>query len=215
MFHDIPERVNARLRHLEGMDAADRQDGTLKANRLRQVSRHTGQFLALLAAAAPRGSILEIGTSGGYSTLWRYLAARTKGDNIITFEILPEKAALARQTFEIAGVASTVQVVEGDARTHLGEYRDVAFCFLDAEKDTYSDCYQQVLPLLLPGGFIVADNVISHEAELSPFIHFALDDEHVDAMVVPVGKGLLIARRRSADSGQASASPAAWPGNRK
>ena len=203
------------MRQLEDMDAADRRDGTPKPSRLRQVPRETGRFLALLAATAPRGSILEIGTSAGYSTLWLYLAARIKGDSITTFEILPEKAELARQTFEIAGVASTVQLVEGDARTHLGEYRDVAFCFLDAEKDVYADCYQQAMPLLLPGGFIVADNVISHEAELSSFIRFALDDDQVDAMVVPVGKGLLIARRRSALSGQVSAGPAASPGNRK
>ena len=74
MFHGIPEPVINQMRRLEALDAADRQDGTPRLRRLRQVSPETGRFLAMLLAAAPGGQVLEIGTSAGYSALWLALA---------------------------------------------------------------------------------------------------------------------------------------------
>ncbi len=100
MFHAIPAVLNARMQELEAIDKADRKNGTPRLQRLRQVSRETGQFLAILAAAAPTGSVIEIGTSAGYSALWLALGCAARGAAITTFEKLPDKAALARQTFQ-------------------------------------------------------------------------------------------------------------------
>jgi caffeoyl-CoA O-methyltransferase len=88
-----------------------------------------------------------------------------------------------------------VELVEGDAREKLGSYSQVAFCFLDAEEEVYSDCYAAVVPNLVPGGMLVADNAISHADALRPVLDRARKDNRVDAMVLPVGKGLLVCRK--------------------
>jgi len=196
MFHQIPAAMLARMRELEAIDARDRADGTPQQRRLRQVPAETGRFLALLAAGAPPGRWIEIGTSAGYSTLWLALAARARNARIITYEVDPAKIALAHETFRLAGVDDAITLVEGDAREHLAEHDEgIAFCFLDAEKDVYEACYDLVVPRLVSGGLLVADNVISHREALRPFVDRALADERVDAVVVPIEKGELLCRR--------------------
>lgn len=195
MFHDIPRPMLDRMRELETIDARDRDDNTPRLKRLRQIPPGTGKFLALLAASAPAGGWIEIGTSAGYSTLWLALAARAAGRTITTFEVLPEKIALARETFRRAGVEDVVTLIEGDARDYLPQRHDVAFCFLDAEKDVYGACYDLVVPNLVRGGLLVADNATNHADTLQPMIDAALADPRVDALVVPINNGELICRK--------------------
>jgi predicted O-methyltransferase YrrM len=183
------------MRHLERIDAVDRTDGTPQGARLRQVPEVTGRFLAMLAACSPSGTVLEIGTSAGYSAMWISLACKEKGAMLTTFEASADKVRLARETFKVAGLEMLAQVVEGDARDHLPAYNDVAFCFLDAEKDVYTECYKLVIPRLVPGGLFVADNVISHRDALRSFMDAAIADDRVDSLMVPIGNGLLICRR--------------------
>lgn len=196
MFEQIPECMRERMTELEQIDERDRMDGTPRLRRLRQIPPETGKFIALLAAMAPAGRLVEVGTSAGYSTLWLALACRLRGCAITTFEILDEKAALARQTFSRAKVEDVVDFVHGDALVHLPGLPDVAFCFLDAEKEAYAACYEAVVPNLAPGGVLIADNAINHERTLRPMLDRALSDERVDALVVPIGKGELVCRRR-------------------
>lgn len=196
MFHNISPLILDRMRAMEAVDATDRVDGTPKERRLRQVPPETGRFLALLARMAPGGELVEIGTSGGYSTLWLSLAAGEMGRKITTFEILPNKAATARKTFEGAGVQGLIDLVEGDARKHLAGMSDIAFCFLDAEKEDYAAFYDLVVPRMVAGGLLAADNVLSHSDTLGTVVATAQQDSRMDAVVVPVGKGVLVARRR-------------------
>jgi caffeoyl-CoA O-methyltransferase len=79
MFNDIPTNVIERMHELEQLDAQDRDNATPRLERLRQIPPETGRFIALWAAIAPRGAIIEIGTSAGYSTLWLSLACRATG----------------------------------------------------------------------------------------------------------------------------------------
>ena len=196
MFHDIPPQILARMRELEQMDARDRADGTPRRQRLRQIPPEVGQFIALLAASAPSGRYLEIGTSAGYSTLWLALPCRAVGRKITTYEILEEKVRLARQTFDTAGVGDVVELVHGDALAHMPVCCDVAFCFLDAEKEIYAACYEGLAPGMRPGGILVADNAINHQATLRPMLDRALQDDRMDALIVPIGKGVLVCRRK-------------------
>lgn len=144
------------------MNCLNRQDGTPQARRLRQIPPETGRFLALMAAAAPQGKVVEVGTSAGYSTLWLALACRQTGRKIVTYEFSPSKAELAREIFRLAGVEDLVELVEGDARQGLSQQGDIAFCFVDAEKDAYVECYELVVPRLVSGGLLVAGNAINH-----------------------------------------------------
>ena len=195
MFHDISEEILARMRQLEDIDSRDRADGTGRLERLRQIPPETGKLLAMLASGAPEGKYIEIGTSAGYSALWLALACRQVGRKLRTFEVLEEKAALARETFRVAGVEDVVELIVGDAREHLPAIEGISFCFLDAEKDIYTDCYEAVVPNLVPGGILVADNAINHAETLQPMLDRAISDERVDAIIVPIGKGELVCRR--------------------
>ncbi|MBK8984823.1 MAG: class I SAM-dependent methyltransferase [Chloroflexi bacterium] len=195
MFHTIPEPMLARMHELEMIDRRDRDDGTPRLERLRQIPPETGQFLALLAALAPEGEVIEIGTSAGYSTLWLALACREIGRRLTTFEVLSAKVALATATFAQAGVADVVTLVQGDAREFLPALGQIGFCFLDAEKDIYADCYEAVVPRLVRGGLLVADNAINHRAVLQPILDRALADPLVDALIVPIGTGVLVCRK--------------------
>ncbi len=195
MFHEIPGRVLEVMEELEDEDRRDRLDGTPQLERLRQVPPETGQFLALLCASAPAGSVIEIGTSAGYSALWLALACRARQRQLTTFEILPAKASRARTTFERAGVGDVVGLVNGDFLDHAQSLGDVGFCFLDAEKNVYGACIDAVVPNLVPGGLLVADNVISHHDELESVVDAVRRDARVDAVVVPIGRGELVARR--------------------
>jgi caffeoyl-CoA O-methyltransferase len=196
MFHDIPQDIINRMKHLERMDAADRLDGTTRMKRLRQIAPEVGRFIALMAAAAPSGNYIEIGTSAGYSTLWLALACRAVKRQITTFEILDEKAKLATETFNVTGVNDVVNFIHSDALLHISRYRDIAFCFLDAEKEIYGQCYDAVIINMKIGGILVADNATSHEKELRPMLDRVLADDRVDALIVPIGRGELVCRKK-------------------
>jgi caffeoyl-CoA O-methyltransferase len=195
MFHNIPKAIKERMAYLESLDKEDRLAGKSPLERLRQVPPETGKFIALLAATAPEGTYLEIGTSGGYSAMWLALACKELGRKLITFEVLEEKANLARETFKTTGLENVVELVFGDAKQYLQNYKNVAFCFLDAEKEDYFYCYEKLIPNLVKGGILVADNVISHKEILEPMLERALKDERVDALIVPIERGELVCRK--------------------
>lgn len=195
MFHDISQPIQNRMSELESADTHDRTDGTPRMARLRQIPPETGRFLALMAASAPKGKFIEIGTSAGYSALWISLALRDSAEKLITFEVLPEKVKLARETFLSAQIEDQIDLIAADARQHLADYSEIAFCFLDAEKEVYEDCYDLLIPNLVPGGLLIADNTINHIATLQPFLDQAEGDPRIDALVVPIGKGVLLGRK--------------------
>jgi predicted O-methyltransferase YrrM len=195
VFHDIPESIKKRMQYLERLDARHRRTRIKQFDRLRQVPPATGRFLAMTAASAPDGAVLEIGTSGGYSGMWLSLACRATGRELTTFEIDDLKFTLAAETFRKAGVGDVVVQVKGDARKHLRRYRQVGFCFLDAEKDHYQGCFDLVVPNLVKGGILVADNIISHQETLGRMVRKTMRDKRVDTMIVPIGSGLLLCRK--------------------
>jgi len=195
MFYNIPQAFLDRMRYLEQVDARDRKDGTPQLQRLRQISRETGRFISILAASAPEGACVEIGTSAGYSTLWLALACLETARKVTTFELSEEKARLARETFRLTGLENLVDCVEGDARERLKDYEQISCCFLDAEKLIYLECYEVIVPRMVKGGLLIADNAISHKKSLESFTARALSDERVDALIVPIGQGELVCRR--------------------
>ncbi len=195
MFHNIPKEIEERMHYLQSLDKRERAEGKPMLRRLRQIPADTGKFIALLAASAPEGTYLEIGTSGGYSTLWLALACRQAGRKLVTFEVLEEKVRLAKETLKAAGVEDVVELLAGDASEYLENYQNVSFCFLDAEKEYYLDCYEKVIPNMVAGGLLVADNVISHKDQLKAMVDRASSDPRVDALVVPIESGELVCRK--------------------
>jgi len=195
MFHKIHESIKNRMEYLEDLDTKDRINGTPRMKRLRQIPSETGKFISILAASAPKGEFLEIGTSAGYSTLWIALACQLNGNKLYTFEILKDKVELARETFALTSLNEVVELIEGDARDYIPNYKNISFCFLDAEKEVYEDCYDLLIPNMVKGGILVADNAINHYETLKPMLDKALNDKRVDALIVPIGKGELVCRK--------------------
>lgn len=196
MFTEITNAMAERMAFLEALDKKDRDDGTTRMERLRQIPPETGKFLSILAANCPPGQLVEIGTSAGYSTMWLSLAARERGVKVKTFELLEPKIRMAKETFRQAGINDFVELIEGDALVNIRQTENVSFCFLDCEKEMYLDCWEIMADKLVKGGILVADNAINHFETIKPMIGKAQNDERFDSVVVPIGKGEFICRRK-------------------
>src|ERR1700729_2719326 len=125
------------------------------------VSAQQGKFLSLLATAVNARRILEIGTLGGFSTIWLARGAGPDGQ-VVTLEYEPKHAEVARANLQRAGVAGRVQVVVGAALETLptleGELFDLVF--VDADKENYVAYLEWAVKLARPGALILVDNVI-------------------------------------------------------
>lgn len=197
MFHNISAEIEKQMNDLENRDREE-MSGQIEIkhfDKLRQIPPETGRFISLLAATSPKGQWIEIGTSAGYSTLWLTLACMLLKTKITTFELDPKKIALAKKTFASAQVEQYIKIVEGNVFDYLPNYKNLSLCFLDTEKELYADCYDIVIPNMVPGGILMADNVVSHQSDLQPMIDYALKDTRVDSLVVPIGQGILLCRK--------------------
>jgi predicted O-methyltransferase YrrM len=153
----------------------------IRANRevYQAVSVDNGRMLRLLAETAGAKNVVEIGTSTGYSGLWFCLALRQTAGKLTTFEIDPTRAAQARKHFEQAGVDGMVHVILGDAHENTKRLKDpIDVLFLDADKEGYGLYLQTLLPLVRPGGLIMADNV----AMAQDYIQAVTTDPQLDTV---------------------------------
>jgi predicted O-methyltransferase YrrM len=118
-----------------------------------------GRLLRILAESTKAQNVVEIGTGNGYSALWLCLGLKTTGGKLVTHEIDHEQVVLARANFKRAGVENLVTVVEGDAHQTVNQLKEpIDILFMDAEGGNL-DFLNQLLPLVRPGGLILADNM--------------------------------------------------------
>ena len=152
---------------LLGEDAA--LDAALAANQASglpaiDVSPVQGKLLHLLARAAGACRILEIGTLGGYSTIWLARAVPADG-KVVTLEIDPRHAEVARANLDRAGVGDRVEIRVGAALETLAALKaaDTApfdLVFIDADKQNNAHYVQAAIDLARPGALIIVDNVV-------------------------------------------------------
>jgi caffeoyl-CoA O-methyltransferase len=195
MFNEISKAMKDRMALLEKIDLEDRSDGTERMKRLRQIPPDTGKFISMIAANCPDGEYVEIGTSAGYSAMWLSLAMKIKKTRLKTHELLPEKIKLAKETFGLCGISDAVVLIEGDALKNLLNIENIAFCFIDCEKELYAKCWDIVSEKMVKGGMIIADNSISHKDAMQPMLKKAFSDSRYDSLIVPIGTGELVARK--------------------
>jgi predicted O-methyltransferase YrrM len=190
------QRSTEEMRHwsaLEPQQFAAERDQYLLA-----VGPATGLFMNLLIKEAKSGTILEIGTSYGYSTVWLAEAARATGGKVITLELQSYKQDFAREQLRKAGLAEFVEFRSGDAKDLLALLNTpIDFVLLDLWKDLYIPCFDLFYPKLAPGALVVADNMLYPESAQA---HATVYRKHVRAaadiqsVLLPVGQGLEVSR---------------------
>jgi len=132
------------------------------------VSPQQGKFLSLLAAATGARRILEIGTLGGFSTIWLARGAGPDG-HVTTLEYDPKHAEVARANLARAGLSDRVEVLVGAALDTLPNVTGpFDLVFIDADKENNPSYLEWAVKLTQPGSMIVVDNVIREGAILSP-----------------------------------------------
>jgi len=133
------------------------------------VSAQQGKFLCLLAGAIQARRILEIGTLGGFSTIWLARGAGPQG-RVVTLEYEPRHAEVARANLQRAGVADRVEVLVGAALDTLPTLSGGPFdlAFIDADKENNAAYLEWAVRLARPGSVIVVDNVIREGRILEP-----------------------------------------------
>ncbi|MFX0114310.1 MAG: O-methyltransferase [Candidatus Hodarchaeota archaeon] len=201
MLHLSTQKVLLRL---EEQDHAEREAKLDVSVRLRQIPRATGEFLYLFLASHaqkyfPRFLGLEIGSSGGYSTIWQGQALQALGHGkLISLDIDPRKIRLAQENIKEANCIKHLEVVQANAKDYLqrSPYQNFHYVFLDAEKEDYLQYYEMLVEKWLPkDAVIIADNVISHGEDLGDFLERVDNDDRVMNTTLPIGKGLSLIRR--------------------
>jgi predicted O-methyltransferase YrrM len=153
---------------LEAVTKANEQAGLPPID----VTRLQGKFLEFLVRISGARCILEIGTLGGYSTIW--LARALPGDGrVVTLELDPHHAEVARANLENAGVLDSVDVIVGPAIETLPTLKNSPcapfdLVFIDADKQGYPEYLRWALKLSRPGTVIVADNVVRDGKVIEP-----------------------------------------------
>jgi predicted O-methyltransferase YrrM len=187
----LDERVRAVLQRLEAEDAEERERGLPPAERARQVTRATGEFLFTLVAPQTDCEVLEIGGSRGYSTIWLGAGVRYFGGRVLSLENDPPKIEAWQRNVADAGLDDWVELVEGDAFETLPAIEDVFdIVFLDAEKEDYERLFELARTKLEPGALVVADNVLSHEETLGAYSRARQADPTLVSVTVPLDRGL-------------------------
>lgn len=164
--------------------------------RMRAVGPNTGRLLNILARSIEAPTILELGTSFGYSGIWLAEAARATGGRLITMELHGYKSAYARDMAEKAGLAGHVDFRVGDAVAMIAELAGkVDFVLVDLWKDLYLPCLEAFYPKLNPGAIVVADNMIRPGNEdVRRYGRAVRALPGMTSVLLPVGSGIEVSR---------------------
>lgn len=167
---------------------------TNRIQRYRNIEPESALFLAMQIRIQKSKTILEIGTSTGYSTLWLADAAQETQGHVTTLEIDQFRTMQAQQYAQELALDSVVDFWVGDAQVFLeNNVQQYDFILLDAERNVYVDYWTYLQKMIHPqGGVLIVDNVISHAAEVESFIELVKNDERFMTMKLPIGAGLFI-----------------------
>ena len=176
----------------------------------RMASGHLqGRLLKMLVQMIRPKNILEIGTFSGYSAISMAEGLDDDG-RLYTYEINDEMEDFTRPWIEGSEVADKIEFIIGDALTEAPKL-GIAFdmVFMDGDKRTYRDCYEMVMTILKPGGFILADNTLwdghvvdpaynkDHQTQgIETFNDYIAQDSRVEQVILPLRDGLTLIRRK-------------------
>jgi predicted O-methyltransferase YrrM len=164
--------------------------------RIMNVPPQDGRLLRLLAETIGAKTVVEIGTSNGISGLWLCLALRKTDGKLITHEIDPKRAAMARGNFADAGVANVVTIVEGNAHETVSKLKGpIDLVFIDADKEGYLDYFKKLLPLVRPGGLVCAHNMTPRMAD-PEFVKAITTNPDLETLFYMEGGGMSVTLKK-------------------
>jgi predicted O-methyltransferase YrrM len=164
------------------------------SRKLLNLEPETAEILSIFARSSGAKHALEIGTSNGYSTIWLAASIGPAGGRVETIERNPTKEKLARANLSQARVLEYVEL-------HLGSATEVIqtlpgpfdFVFFDADRISAPEQLALILPKLAHPALILADNALSHPDQIAGYLALVDSLEHIQHVIIPVGKGLSVA----------------------
>ena len=187
---DIDATLSALLDELARFGEDNDARETERPKRMLNITPDTGRLLWILIQTSRARRVLEVGTSNAYSTIWLADAVRATDGRVTTLEADPGKITVARDNLRRAGCADRVDIVSGRADETLATLAGpFDFVFLDADRARYLTYLEMVVPKVVRGGLIVADNVTSHPEELEAYLARVKSHPRLFSVTVPVGKG--------------------------
>jgi predicted O-methyltransferase YrrM len=190
----VLDAYHERMRE-ERNQPRDTPDGELDF-RMRAVGPQTGLLINVLARSLEAPTILELGTSFGYSGIWLAEAARATGGRLITMELYDYKSAHACEMATRAGLADYVDFWVGDAVEMISELPvKIDFVLVDLWKDLYVPCLEAFYPKLNTGAIIIADNMIRPGTEdVKRYGRAVRAKPDITSVLLPVGTGIEVSR---------------------
>jgi predicted O-methyltransferase YrrM len=194
---EYQRRIEAESTQMQSLDAA--QWMARRDELLLPIGPDTGRVLNILIKSANARSILELGTSYGYSTLWLAEAARHTDGKVVSLELADFKADYARGALARAGLAERVDIRVGSAVKTLpllaGPFD---FVLIDLWKDLYVTCLDMVYPKLASGAYVAADNMIYPVEVRTDAMRYQrrIRELEFDSILLPIGSGIELSRRR-------------------
>lgn len=166
------------------------------------VGEEVGALMQDLVIGLRAKTIVELGTSYGYSTLFLAAAAQRVGGKVFTYDVAPEKQAFAKSQIAAAELSDFVEWRLGDAVQMLaGQSGPVDFALLDIWKDLYVPCFDALYPKLAVNGVIVADNMLFPErarADAAAYRAAVRAKRDMQAVLLPMGQGIDLSCRVAA-----------------
>jgi predicted O-methyltransferase YrrM len=164
------------------------------------VGESSGTLLNILVKAQKAKTILELGTSYGYSTVWLAEAAKETDGRVVTLELSAEKSAYAKAQLGRVGLDAFVDFRVGDAlETLKGVPGPIDFVLVDLWKDLYIPCFDLFAPKLGAGAMVAADNMIEPSRtrpEAEAYRAHVRASGKFDSVLLPVGSGIELSRLR-------------------
>jgi len=155
------------------------------------VDWNSGQFLHQLVLAKQPHTILEIGTSTGFSAIWMASALPASG-KLITIDVSKSRHAVAKAAFAESGLTN-INAILGHAPEVFVDLKNERFdlIFIDCAKNYYLEFFQYLEPQMNPGCVVIADNMVSHGEYMSEYFAYVRGDTaRFMSTLVPIGSGM-------------------------
>lgn len=186
--------IRKLLKELEEQGRVHDARETDRSRKLLNLQPDTAQIVSMLARGSRAKRVLEIGTSNGYSTIWLAASVAPAGGRVISIDRSPEKHKMARENLAKAGLLEHVELRCGDATEIVASLAGpFDFVFFDADRIDAHNQLALLLPKLDSMAFLLADNALSHPAEIADYLKMIKGLNDVQHALIPVGKGLSVA----------------------